>query len=127
MYTTVIWPVVVYRCEAWIVTLRKERRLRVFENGVLRKIFGPMRDEVTGEWTRLHIKELNDLYSSPNIIRVMKSRKMRWAGYVACIGDGKGACKILVGRRKRRSHLEDLGEDGRIIVKRIYKYLEGEE
>jgi hypothetical protein len=116
-----------YRCEAWIVTLRKERRLREFRNRVLRRIFGPMRDEVTGEWTRLHIEELNDLYSLPNIIRVMKSRKMRWAGYVACIGDGRCAYKILVEKRKRRSHLEDLGEDGRIIVKWIYKNLEGEE
>jgi hypothetical protein len=80
-------------------------------------IFGPMRDEVTGEWTTLHNEELNDLYSSPNIFRVMKSTKMRWAGHVACIGDGRAAYKILVGRRKRRSHLEDLGEDGRVIVK----------
>jgi hypothetical protein len=99
----------------------------VFENRVLRKIFGPMRDEVIGKWIRLHIEELNDLYCSPNIIGVMKSRKMRWAGYVACIGDGRGAYKIVVGRRKRRSHMEDLGEDGSIIVKWIYKNLEGKE
>ena len=82
---------------------------------------------MTGEWTRQHSEELNDLYSSLNIIRVMKSRKMRWAGHVACIGDGRGAYKILVGTRKRRSRLEDLGEDRRIIVKWAYKNLEGEE
>jgi hypothetical protein len=114
-----------YRCEAWIVTLRKVLRLRVYENRVLRKIFGPMRDEVTGEWTRMHNEELNDLYSSSNIILVMKSIKMRWAGCAACSGNGRGAYKIVVGRPKRRSHLEDLDEDGRIIVKCIYKNLEG--
>jgi len=67
--------------------LRKERKLRVFENKVLGRIFGPRRDEVTGGWRRLHNKELNDLYSSPNIVRLIKSRIMRWAGHVACMGE----------------------------------------
>jgi len=66
---------------------REERKLRVFEKMVLRRIFGPMREEVTGEWRRLHNEELNDLYPSPNIVRVIKSRKMRWAGHVARIGE----------------------------------------
>jgi hypothetical protein len=77
--------------------LRDERRLRVFENGVLRRIFGPKRDEVTGEWRRLHNKELYSLYSSPNKIRVIKSRRLRWAGHVAHMGASRGAYRILVG------------------------------
>jgi hypothetical protein len=70
--------------------LREEYRLRAFENGVLREIFGAKRDKVTGEWRILHYKELNDLYCSPNIIWVIKSRRMRWAGHVACIRDRRG-------------------------------------
>jgi len=70
-------PVVLYGCETWSLTLRKERRLRVFENRVLRRVFGPKRDEVTGEWRKLHNEDLSDLYSLPNILRVVKSRRMR--------------------------------------------------
>jgi len=76
IYRTIILPVVLYGCESWSLTLREERRLRVFENGVLRRVFGPKKDEVTGEWRKLHNKELRDLYSLPNIVRVVKSRRM---------------------------------------------------
>jgi hypothetical protein len=79
--------VILYGCETWSLTLREEHRLRVFENKVPRRIFGPKRDEVTGEWRKLHNKELHDLYSSPNIITIIKSRRMRWAGHVARMGE----------------------------------------
>jgi hypothetical protein len=85
--------------------LREEHRLRVFDNRVLRRIFGPRGDEVTGEWRRLHNEELHDLYSSPNIIWVIKSRRMRWAGHVARMGAGRGAYRILVGRPEGRRAL----------------------
>jgi len=98
IYRTIILPVVLYGCEAWLLTLREERKLRAFENMVLRRIFGPRRDEVTGEWRRLHNEELNDLYCSPNIVRVIKSRRMRWAGHVACMGEERGAYRVLVGK-----------------------------
>jgi hypothetical protein len=78
------------------LTLREERRLRVFENRVLRRIFGPKRDEVTAEWRKLHNEELNDLYSSPTIVRVIKSRRVRWAGHVARMGEGRGMYRVLV-------------------------------
>jgi hypothetical protein len=77
--------------------LREERKLRVFENKVLRRIFGPRRDEVTGDWWRLHNKEINVLYSSPNIVRVIQSRRMRWAGHVARMGEERGVYRVLVG------------------------------
>jgi hypothetical protein len=89
IYKTIILPVVVYGCETWSLTSREEHRLRVFENRVLRRIFGPTRDEVTGEWRKLNSGELHNLYSSPNIIRQIKSRRMRWAGHVARMG---GTC-----------------------------------
>jgi hypothetical protein len=78
--------------------LREEHRLRVFENRVLRRIFGPKRDEVTGEWRKLRIDELRDLYSSPRIIRIIKSRRMKWAGHVARMGEKMNACRLLVGK-----------------------------
>jgi hypothetical protein len=96
---------VLYGCETWSLTLREEHRLRVFENRVLRRIFGPKRDGVTGEWRRLHNEELNELYSPPIIIRVIKSRRMRWAGHVARMGEGRGAYRILVGRPEGRRPL----------------------
>ena len=88
IYRTIILPVVLYERETWSLTLREEHRLRVFENRVLRRIFRPKRDGITGEWRKLHNEELNDLYSSPIIVRVIKSRRMRWAGHVACMEEG---------------------------------------
>ena len=82
IYKTIIMPVVLYGCETWSLTLREESRLRVFENRTQRRIFGPKRNE-NGEWRRLHNEELHSLYRSPNIVRVIKSRRLRWAGYVA--------------------------------------------
>ena len=90
IHRTIVLPVVLYGCETWSLTLREEGKLRVFENMVLRRIFGSRRDEVTGEWRRLHKEELNDLYTSPNIMRVIKSRRMRWIGHVACMGEERG-------------------------------------
>jgi hypothetical protein len=77
----------------------------VFENRVLRRAFGPKRDKVTGEWTKLHNEELSDLYSLPNIVRVVKSRRMRWAGHVARIGEGRGLHRVLVGKPEEKSPL----------------------
>jgi hypothetical protein len=76
--------------------LKEERRLRVFENRRLRRIFGPKKNEVTGEWRKLHNEELNGLYSLPNIVLVIKSRRLRWAGHVARMGEGRGVHRVLV-------------------------------
>jgi len=83
IYRNTILPVILYECETWSLTLREKRRLRVFENRVLRRIFGPRTYEVTGKYRKLHNKELNDLYSSPNIVLTIKSRRMRWVGQEA--------------------------------------------
>jgi hypothetical protein len=91
IYRTIILPVVLYGCGTWLLTMREERRLSVFENRVLRRVFGPKRDEVTGDWRKLHNEELNDLYSLPNIVRVVKSRIMRRAG------EERGVHRLLVG------------------------------
>jgi hypothetical protein len=77
IYKTIILPVVVYGCQTWSLTLREEHRLRMFENRVLRRIFGSKRDELTGEWRKLHNEELRDLYSLPSIIRIIKSRRVK--------------------------------------------------
>jgi len=91
IYRTIVLSVILYGCETWSLTLREERKLGVFENIVLRRIFGPSRNKVTGEWRRLHNEELNDWYCSPNIVWVIKSRRMRWAGNVARMGEeGRG-------------------------------------
>jgi hypothetical protein len=89
-----------YGCETWSLTLKEEHRLRVFENRVLRRIFGPKRDEVTGEWRKLHSEELHILYSSPNIIRQIKSRRMRWAEHVARMGEERNLYRVLMGKPK---------------------------
>ncbi|KAJ4435473.1 hypothetical protein ANN_18089 [Periplaneta americana] len=105
IYKTVILPVVLYGCETWTLTLREEQRLRVFENKVLRKIFGAKRDAVTGEWRKLHNAELHALYTSPDIIRNIKSRRLRWAGHVARMGESRNAYRVLVGRPEGRRPL----------------------
>jgi hypothetical protein len=89
---------VLYGCETWSLTLREEQRQRVFENKVPRRIFGTKRDEVTGDWRKLHNEELHNLYSLPNIIRMIKSRKMRLAGHMARMGAKRNAYRILVGK-----------------------------
>jgi len=91
--------------------LWEERKLRVFENMVLRRIFGPRRDEVTGEWRRRHNEELSDLYSSPNIVRVIKLR-IRWAGHVVHMGEERGCIGFWWGSRRERDHWGGLGLDG---------------
>jgi hypothetical protein len=101
----IILPVVLYGCENWSLTLREERSLRVFDSRVLRKISGPKRDEVTGEWRKLHNEGLSDLSSSPSIIRVNRSRRTRWAGNVARVGEMRDVYMVLVwkleGKRPR--------------------------
>jgi hypothetical protein len=105
IYKTVILPVVLYGCETWSLTLREVHRLRVFEKRVLRRIFGPKREE-DGSWRKLHNDELHSLYSSLNIVRVIKSRRVRWAGHVARIGEGRGVHRVLVGRLEGKRPLE---------------------
>jgi len=94
IYRTIILPVVLY----WSLTLREERRLSVFENRVLRRVFAPKRDELTGEWRKLHNEDLGDLYSLLHIVQVVKSRRMRWAGHVARMGQERGVHSVLVGK-----------------------------
>jgi hypothetical protein len=97
IYKTIILPVVLCGCETWSLTLREKHRLRVFENRVMR-IFGPKRDEVTGERRKLHNEELHDLYSSSSIIRIIKSWRLRWAGHLARMGEKRNAYRLLVGK-----------------------------
>jgi len=116
---TINLPVLLYGCETWSLILREERKLTVFENMALGRIFGPRRDEVTGEWRRLHNEELNDLYSSPNILLVIKSRIMRWTGHVARMGEESGVNRVLVGKLEGKNHWGDLGVDGCKILRWI--------
>jgi hypothetical protein len=104
MYKTVILPVVLYGRETWSLTLGEEHRPRVFENRVLRKIFGPKREE-DGSWRKLHNDELHSLYSSRNTVRVVKSRRMRGAGHVARMGEGRGVYRVLFGRPEGKRQL----------------------
>jgi hypothetical protein len=110
IYKTIILTFVLYGCETWSLTLREEHRLRVFENRVLRRIFGPNRDEVTGEWRKLHIEDLHILYSSPNIIRQIKSRRLRWTGHVARMEEERNVYKVLMGKPEGK---RPLGRPGR--------------
>jgi hypothetical protein len=98
IHKTIILLVILYGCETWSLTLREEHILRVFENRVLRTVFGPKRDEVKGEWRKLHRGELHNLYSSSDIIRQIKSRRMRWVGHVACMGEGRNVYRFLLGK-----------------------------
>jgi hypothetical protein len=106
IYRTIILPVVLYGCEIWSLTLREERTLREFENRVLRRVFGPKRDEVTGEWSKLHKEELRDIYPLPNIVRVVKLRRMMWPWHVARMG-GEGGTQ---GSRGETREKEAIGE-----------------
>jgi hypothetical protein len=105
IYRTIIFPVILYGCETWSLARREERRLRVFEDRVLRRIFGPKRDKVRRSWRKLHNEELNDLYSSPNIVRVIKSRRKRWAGHVARMRERRGVYRVLVGKPEGKRQL----------------------
>ena len=125
IYKTIILPVVLYGCETWALTKTQENRFRVFENKVLRKIFGARKDKVSGEYRKLHNHELEELYKSPSIVRIIKSRRLRWAGHVARMGEertarrifaGKPRSKRPLGRPRRRwedNVLQDLEEIGR--------------
>ena len=124
MYRTVILHVV-YGCETWSFTLREEHRLRVFENRVLRGIFWAKRDEVMGEWRKLHNEELNDLYCSPNIFRVIKWRRMGLAGHVARIRDRIGTYRVFMGTSEGRDQLEDPDVNGSIILNRFLRKWDG--
>jgi hypothetical protein len=105
IYKTINLPVDLYGCETWSLTLREEHRLRVFENRVLRMIFGPTRDEVTGEWRKLHNEELRDVYSSPSIIKIITSRRMRWTGHVQRMGQKMNTYRLLVGKPEGKRQL----------------------
>jgi hypothetical protein len=117
IHRIIILPVVLYECETWSLTLRKERMLRVFENRVLRRIFGPKMDEVTGVWRKPYNELLHDLYFSPTIVRVVKSRRMRWAGHVARMGRGEACTGLWRGNLMERDHWGDPGVDGMIILR----------
>ena len=104
IYKTIILPVVLYDCETWSLALREENKLRVFENKVLKRICSPKRDEVIGEWRKLHNIELHSLYESPDIVRVVKSRRLRWAGHVARMEAERGVYKVWSGYPRAEDH-----------------------
>jgi hypothetical protein len=114
MHRTIILSDGLYGRETWSLTLREEHRLRVFENRVLRRIFGPKCDGLTDEWRKLHNGDLHNLYSSADIIRQFKSRRMRWAGHVAGIGEGRNVYRVLMGKPEGKVHKKNQGADGRI-------------
>jgi hypothetical protein len=119
----IILPVVLYGCETWLLTLREKRRVRVFESRVLRRIFGLKRDEVTGQWRKLHNEELNDPYSSPNIFRVIKQRIMKWAGHIARMGESRGVYRVLVGKpegkRPLGKHCRRLEDNNKMDLREV--------
>jgi hypothetical protein len=105
IYKTIVLPVVLYGCETWSLTVREKHKLRMFENRMLRRTFGPKRDGVTGGWRKLHNEELHNLYSSPSTIRIIKSRRMRWAGHVARMGEKRNVYRLLVGKPEGKGPL----------------------
>ena len=121
IYRTIMLPFVLYGCEIWSLTLREERRLRVFENRVLRIVFGPKRNEVRGEWRKLHNEELSDFYSLPNIVLVVKSRRMRWAGHVTRMGRGEVCTGLQCGNLRERDYWGGLDVNGRKILRWIFR------
>jgi hypothetical protein len=121
IYRIIILPLVLYGCKTWSITLRDERALRVFENRVVRRMFGPKRDKVTGQWRKLHNEELSDLYSSPNIVRVITSRRMRRVGYVTCMGKEEAYTGFWWENVKERDQLGDPGADVKIILRWMFK------
>ena len=126
IHRTITLPVVLYGSNTWSLTLRDERRLRVFENRVLRRVFGPKRDELRGEWRKLHNEELSDLYALPNMVRVVKSKRMRWAGHVARMGRGELCTGFWWGNLRDRDHWGDPDVDGRILLTWILRKWGGE-
>jgi hypothetical protein len=122
---TIILPFVLYGCETWSPTLREEHGLRVFENRVLKRIFGLKRDEVIVEWSGLHDKELYDLYIPPFIIWVIKSRILIWAGHVACVEGRRGAYRVLVGKSEGRRPHGRPRHRWEIILKWIFEKWDG--
>jgi hypothetical protein len=124
IYKTTILPVVLYGVVTWSLTLRKEYRVRVFENRVLRRLFGPKKDEVTGEWRELHNEELRDLYSSPSIIKMIKSRRMRWAAHVVRMEEERNAYRLLVGNPEGKRPLGRPRLCGCIMLEQILDRLE---
>jgi hypothetical protein len=119
IYKTIILLVVLYGCETWSLTVREEHKLRLFENRVLSRIFGPTRDGVTGGCRKMHNEEFQNLYSSPSIIRIIKLRRMRWTGHVARMGEKRNVYRLLVGKpetkrplgRKRRRWIDNIKMD----------------
>jgi hypothetical protein len=119
IYKTVILPVVLYGCETWSLTLREDNRLRVFGNRVLRRIFGPKRFEVTGGRRKRHKEQLRNLYSSPSIVRMIKSRRMRWTGHVTRVGKKRNTCRLLVRKPEGKRPLGRPRLSGWIILRLI--------
>jgi hypothetical protein len=111
--------VVLYGCESWSLTSREEHRLRVFENRVPRSIFGLKRGEMIGGWRKLHNEEVHNLYSSPSIIRMKKSRRIKWAGLVVSMGKKRNTCRILVAKPEEKRPWEDVDVGGRMTLKQI--------